>query len=200
MEDYRSNSHKSKDPKTTTDKKVEKVINGSAKTKKKSEIQKFADVFVSEDVSNVKSYILMDVIIPAAKKMISDVIVSGIDMILYGEVGHTKRSGNGSSKVSYRQFYDKAGKNDSSLIRARSAYDYDNILFETRGDAEAVLSELDELISVYNIASVMDLYSAAGLQCDYTYNKYGWTDIRSATVMRVNNGYVIKLPKALPLN
>ena len=30
--------------------------------------------------------------------------------------------------------------------------------------------------------------------------KYGWTDIRNASVIRVRDGYMIKLPKALPLN
>ena len=34
--------------------------NPAAKPKKKGEMQKFADVFISEDVGNVKSYILMD--------------------------------------------------------------------------------------------------------------------------------------------
>ncbi len=61
MEEYGGNSHKMKDeqkalPDTSTEvKKVERVISGSAKPKKKGEIQKIADVFISEDVGNVKS-------------------------------------------------------------------------------------------------------------------------------------------------
>ena len=62
--------------------------------------------------------------------------------------------------------------------------------------------ELEELISIYKIASVQDLYSAADLSCPYTYNNYGWTDLRSAEVIRArdDDGYYIKLPKALPIN
>lgn len=202
MEEYQSNSHKSREGRqkeSAAEKKVEKVVTGSARTKKKSEIQKFADVFISEDVENVKSYVVRDVLIPAVKKAISDIVTNGIDMLLYGETGRSKRSGTGS-KVSYQRYY-QSDRRDSPAPRSRTGYDYDSILFNSRGDADAVLMELEELISMYGVASIMDLYSAAGLQCDYTYDKYGWTDLRTAQVVRarMEDGYYIKLPKALPL-
>ena len=43
---------------TQEPKKVEKVVTGTVKTKKKNEISKFADVFISEDISNVKNFVL----------------------------------------------------------------------------------------------------------------------------------------------
>ena len=60
MEEYKPNSHKSKEEQQTAppEKKVEKVVSGSVKSRKKSEIQKFADVFIQEDAQKVKSYIL----------------------------------------------------------------------------------------------------------------------------------------------
>lgn len=72
MEEYKPNSHKSKEERKESipEKHVEKVISGTVKPKKKSEMQKFADVFISEDVNNVKSYIVMDVLVPAIKKAI----------------------------------------------------------------------------------------------------------------------------------
>ena len=108
MEEYKPNSHKSKEEQQTAppEKKVEKVVSGSVKSRKKSEIQKFADVFIQEDAQKVKSYILMDVLVPAVKKAISDIVTNGIDMILYGETGRTKKNGT-ASKVSYRSYYDK---------------------------------------------------------------------------------------------
>ena len=80
MEEYKPNSHKSKEDQkgAVSEKKVEKVIAGTVKSKKKSEIRKFTDVFISEDIDNVKSYILLDVLIPAIKKAISDVVTNGI--------------------------------------------------------------------------------------------------------------------------
>lgn len=199
MEDYKSNSHASKEKeKNREEKKVEKIISGNAKAKKKSEFSKFADVFVSEDAGNVKSYILMDVLVPAVKKAISDIVTNGIDMLLYGETGVHKRNG-ASSKVSYRSYYDRSNRSSSSS-RTRSGYSYDDIILDNRGEAEEVLSRMDEIVATYGTVSVADLYDLVGITGAYTDNKYGWTDIRSASVVGVRDGYMIKLPRALPLN
>ena len=199
MEDYKSNSHASKEKeKNREEKKVEKIISGNAKAKKKSEFSKFADVFVSEDAGNVKSYILMDVLVPAVKKAISEIVTNGIDMLLYGETGVHKRNG-ASSKVSYRSYYDRSNRSSSSS-RTRSGYSYDDIILDNRGEAEEVLSRMDEIVATYGTVSVADLYDLVGITGAYTDNKYGWTDIRSASVVRVRDGYMIKLPRALPLN
>lgn len=92
MEEYKTNSDKSRQEQS--EKKVEAVISGKAKTRKKGEMQKFADVFIAEDANNVKSYILLEVIVPAIKKAISDIVTTGIDMILYGEAGRTRKNGS----------------------------------------------------------------------------------------------------------
>ncbi len=202
MEEYKPNSHKYKEDqnRSAPEKKVEKVIAGTVKSKKKSEIRKFTDVFISEDIDNVKSYILLDVLIPAIKKAISDIVTNGIDMILYGETGKTK-SNSIASKVSYRSYYDgRNGRRDYSAIRTKISYNYDDIIFDNRGEAEDVLSRMDELISTYGLVSVADLYDLVGVTGNYTDNKYGWTNIRSASVIRVRDGYMLKLPKALPLD
>ena len=51
MEEYKSNSDKAR--KEQSEKKVEAVITGTAKTRKKGEMQKFANVFIAEDANNV---------------------------------------------------------------------------------------------------------------------------------------------------
>ncbi len=135
--------------------------------------------------------------VPAIKKAISDIVTNGIDMILYGETGKTK-SNTAASKVSYRSYYDN--RRDYSAARIKTGYNYDDIILDNRGEAEEVLSRMDELISTYGLVSVADLYDLVGVTGNYTDNKYGWTDIRSASVIRVRDGYILKLPKALPLN
>mgnify|MGYP004450855969 CR=1 FL=1 len=84
MENYPSNSHKAREE--VAEKKVEKVVSGKTSTKKKSGMRKLSDTFLSEDVSNVKSYIFSEVLLPAAKKLVSDIVTNGIDMLLYGEI------------------------------------------------------------------------------------------------------------------
>ena len=68
------------------EKRAEKVISGTAKTKK-NEMRKLTDIFISEDVANVKNYILMDVLVPSIKKAIYDIVVNSLDMSLFGGRG-----------------------------------------------------------------------------------------------------------------
>lgn len=203
MEDYKPNSkrYKAEQQVSAKDKKIEKVVSGTAKTKKKSEIRKLTDVFVSEDISNVKSYALMEVLVPAVKKAIFDIVTNGIDMILYGETGHSKKRGS-ASRIEYNRCYDRpSDRRSSGTYRGRSGLDYDDIIFDNRGDAEAVLSAMDEIIAQYSVVSVGDLYDLADISTsNYAVNNYGWTDIRGASVVRVRDGYTLKLPRALPIN
>lgn len=199
--DYKPNSHKYKEEQKSLPaerKKVEKVVKGKVKTKKKGELAKFKDVFISEDVSNVKSYIFMDVLVPAAKKAISDIVRDGIDMTLYGNT-HRRSSSSGASYVSYRSYSDRDRRDDRRESRARTGYSYDDIVLEDRGEAEEVLERMTELIDTYDVVSVADLYDLVGKSCNYTDNKYGWTNLRNAEPIRVRDGYLLKLPKAGPI-
>lgn len=108
MNDYKPNSHRFKEEQKEAqveEKRIEKVVKGNVKTKKKSEISKVADVFISEDITNVKNYILMDVLVPAIKKAVKDIVTDGVEMILYGSTG--RRDKKPGSNVSYARYYDR---------------------------------------------------------------------------------------------
>lgn len=195
FEELPGNSHKSRDKSEKI--KVQKIINGTAKKAKKSDLKKITDVIVSEDARNVKSYILFDILIPSVKKVISEIVTNGIDMILYGETGVTKRNSiNNVSRVSYGKFYEER---DRGYTRPRVGYNYDDIILSSRGEAEAVLDSMDEILSKYGTVSVADLYDMVGIECNYTDNNYGWTDITTAKVIPVREGFIIKLPRPYPL-
>ena len=201
--DYKPNSkrYKTEQKDVPADKKkVEKVVKGAVKTRKKSGVSKLKDTFISEDVSNVKSYILMDVLIPAAKKAISDIVRDGIDMILYGDT-HRGRSSSSASYVSYRSYSDRDRRdNRYESSRSRTIYEPDDIILESRVEAEEVLERMNELLDNYGIVSVADLYDLVGKSCDYTANRYGWTNIRNAEPVRVRDGYLLKMPKVGPID
>lgn len=185
---------------TPVDKQIQKVAKSATKTKT-NEVRKLADIFISEDVSNVKSYIFMDVIVPAVKKAIYDVVTNGIDMFLYGGSGKGKSSSN-SSKVSYRNYYerkDSGGYRSSDNNVSRNALDYEDIVFATRGEAEAAKQQMIDLIERYGMVTVGDLYEMADLTPPYTAQSYCWTDIHNAETQRVRDGYILKLPKARPI-
>lgn len=196
MREYQPNSQKSKEEAALSEKHkekhVQKVVTGKVKTKK-NEGRKLLNMFISEDVGNVKSYILMDVLVPAIKKAILDIVTDGADMILYGGSHNSKRkSGN---KVSYRSYYDD--KKDDRDYRSKGRFDYDDLVFDSRAECEAVREQMVELIDNFGVVSVADMYDMADIPAPFTSNRYGWTNIRTAETVRVRDGYVLKLPKAM---
>lgn len=180
--------------------KIQKVVTGSAQTKKKSDIRKVADVFVSEDIHNVKSYVIFDVIVPRIMDMLSEALKGSVDMVFGG--GGRRKEGR-SSNVSYRQYYDDKRDRDryrGETSHSRERFDFDEITYNYRGDAEAVLNQMEATIDRYGLVTVGDMYDMANLPQPHTSNRYGWTNLRNAEVVRQYGKYVIKLPKAMPID
>ena len=202
-ENLPDNSHKSRNEKKAVEnnkveKRAEKVVHGKVKTKTNN-ARKLTDIFISEDVSNVKNYIIMDVIVPSIKKAVYDLIVGTLDMSLYGGRGGGKRPT--ADKISYRDYSNASRRDERSYgsTRTASGYSYDDIVVETRGEAESVLARMDEIMEEYEQVRVADLYDLVGISGDYTDNKYGWTNIRNARVVRTRDGYKIEMPRAIAL-
>ncbi len=193
--DYKPNSHKYREEQAAAanaeEKKIEKVISGTVKTKKKSGFSKFKDELLPDNTPNIKTYIVKDVIIPTIKRVISDTV----DMFLYGAPKKERSSG---TRISYRDYYDSPNKRPEANNRVMG-YTYDDVIFDNRGEAEHVLSQMVDLIDTYQMVSVADLYDLVGITGNFTDNRYGWTNLRNAEVQRVRDGYVIRFPKALPI-
>lgn len=193
MEDLKPNSHISKEEKK---KEVTKVISGKAVKKEKTTAQKFADVFLSDDVDNVKDYVFFDVVVPAIKEAIVNAITGGVEMIFFGNSSRSMRREGGKSYVSYSSYYKSDNSNnrrDSSANR-RARGNYSPVEVDSRAEGEEILSNLVDFAIDYGQATVADLYELAGLSSNFTDNKWGWVDLSTASVKRVRNGYLIDLP------
>ena len=198
--DFKPNSHKSKEPPSEEpkpEKKVERITKGEVVVKKKNPIANFFRSFIAEDAANLKTYIIYDVILPNVKKAIDDTVTNGVHMALYGEADKSHKKG---STVSYSKYYDDDSRKGRVVESGNRGYKFDDAVIPTRGEAEEVLDKLDDLIDTYGEASVADFYDLVGIKGDYTDNKYGWRKLRSATIVRTRNGYIINLPKAIPLD
>lgn len=198
------NSHSGRSEKKQApveEKRVEKIVKGKV-TVKKNEMRRLTDIFILEDVSKVKDYIFHDVLIPTIKETIYDIIVNSLDISLFGgRSGDSKRSKRSTAdRVSYRDYGSISRGNDRAYTsRSNTVYSYDDIVIPTRGEAEAVLERMDELLETYEQVRVADLYELVGITGEYTDNKHGWVNLQNADVVRVRNGYKIKLPRAVPL-
>jgi hypothetical protein len=198
LADYRKNSDKARketEEKKSSGKKVERVTKGAVKAKKKSGFRKLMDAFVQEEIGTVKTYIWNDVLVPAVKKTFSDTVTNALDMFLWGKGGGGRRPRGNAERISYRSYYDRPSSGSRESERRRS-YDYDDVILDSREEAEEVLARMDELLTDYKMVSVADFYDLVGITGKTTDNRYGWTDLRNASVVRDRDGYLIKLPRA----
>lgn len=196
--EYKPNSHKYKEEQKTAqnkEKNLEKIVKGGVQTKKKSPFRKLVDLFISEDIEDLESFIIKEVIIPGAKQLLLD----SIETVFNGRT--TNRRGRSESpKVSYSRYYDGGGSRDERP-RTKPGHEFENLVFDNRRDAEDVLIELDKLIAEYHIAGIADLYELVGIVPRTTDYSFGWTDIQNASVVRDrDNRWLLKLPKPLPIN
>jgi hypothetical protein len=178
-----------------------KVVTAPVKLKKKSGFQKFADEFIVDDMTKIKDFLLHDVVIPSTKKVISDLITTTVSMLFYGDTRNRNTSNGPSSKVSYGGFFKNPqyGASAGFSSPTRTTYEYDNIVIEDKGEAEMVLHQMDDIIMAYGQVRVADLYEMLGKSGSYTDNNYGWKNLQSAYVQRVADGYLLKLPRVVPL-
>ena len=201
MQNYPANSNFAKSEEAEKPK-VEPVT--KAVHKKKSLGRKISETFTGDDMQSVGSFVLFDVILPATKNLIADIVTQGIERTLFG--ASRPRSGGisgGGPKISYQNMYRggptsgpiRPSANAPISNRGRSTHDFSEIVIENRGDAEEIIERLNDLIDRYGVATVKDFYDLVEVSSAYTDSKWGWNDLRSAAVERNRGGgYIISLP------
>lgn len=210
MDDYKPNSNRFKQEqaeKRSENRKIERVIKNDVVVKKKSGMSKFKDAIISDDAGSLKSYLINDILIPTIKNTFADIIKNGTDIIFFGERGRHGKSRSTASTVSYRNYYDSKNdrRDDSYASRRDSLYDFDDILFKTYADADDQIEMMCDVLDHYNSLSVADFYESVNKASliRYTDYDYGWTsanfDQRRVKPIRVRDGYIIDLPRVIPL-
>ena len=195
------NNYTKKKPAANVEEKkhLDKVVTGKVSIKKKSEGRKILEKIFPSAGSDLKTTLMDDVIFP----MLKNGLWEAVGRILWpngdGPVrsssfgGGTRINYSGFSKPQARQHYIPAG--------STVGFDYDRIAFETRGDAEAVLMALDENIDAYGFATVGAFYEAAGVTTNNAQvEKFCWRSIGDAKVAQVGGGWIIRMPRPMPLD
>lgn len=217
MENYPANSKRlNTSPDETQQvepKRIEKVVQGEVVRRKKPLGKRFFETFLGETAKNALGYVLTEVLIPAAKDMVVDAGQEALQRMVKGESAGSRRhinrsTGGMNGHVSYNRFHQSpsVGRREredprrSVSRRARASHDFDEIILDTRVEAEEVLERLYDIVDKYEQASISDLYELVGVQGDFTDAKWGWVDLQGSGVTRIRNGYLLELPKPEPLD
>lgn len=204
--DYPPNSDVSKRKAAGEDKNIKRVTSEDPVRRKKPMRTQFKETFIGGNAKTAVRYVVFDVLIPAARDMIAEAGIAGIEKLIFGDSrrrgGSTPPQGGPTGYVSYNRY--AMGRQSSPARamsrRARSTHDFDEIVLTSRVEAEEVIDRLFDLVSRYESATVADLYELVGLASAHTDQKWGWRDIRGAGVSRVRDGYLLDLPEPQPLD
>lgn len=165
-----------------------------ARIKRESTARKVVGEIIREDVSSVGETVLWDVIIPTVKNLISDTVTRGIESMLYGG---DSRPRSRNSYSDYSGYSRPKGNRDRPAERrerrsARHAEPERNeIIFDSRSDANDVIDRMSDLIDQYGQASLADLNALIGASSNFIDDNWGWTDMGSFDVRQVRDGFML---------
>jgi hypothetical protein len=202
--------------KKVPEKNIQKVVSGEVIQRKPSLGKRFKNLFLSGDSQSVKDYVLGEVLVPALKDTIADAVTSGIERIVFGDNVRpggrrgSRYSGGPANQFNYagismrNQVPGGAFQNDprQQLSRqARSQHQFDEVIFPSRADAHAVLTQMFALLDDFEVVTVSDFLELAGISGNFTDHKFGWTDLRGTQVHRTRGGgFVLGLPPTEPID
>jgi len=204
MPDYTPNSYKyrneQKNASEGEEKRPAKVTTGAVKTRKKKEKRALRDIVTKEDAMAIGERLLFSVCIPFGKRFLSE----SLNVILYPDGDPDRRKKRVGDRVSYEGCYDSGSsrrRGSEREYRRRNVFDFDEIVFESRGDAEVVLEGMEDILDEYQFVGVDAFYDLAGVTItNYMASKYGWYNLSNARIIRLRDedGYIIDFPKAVP--
>lgn len=188
---------------TNKEKRVEKVIKNKPVQRRYSFLRTVLRSFIAEDVEDIRSYILLDVVIPAIKDTILDAATGGLDRLFYGESRTRRRRSslvnNRPSNYTVYSTKNRDVEKRNVSPRARATHDFREIVLEERSEAETVIDRLSDLIEDYEIATVADLYALVDISASYTDDKWGWSSPEGFRIRHVRGGYLLDLPRPMPV-
>ncbi len=198
-DNFPSNSHKNNSDEKK-ERVVEKVTVNKVVETKPGFGRMFKEVFSPDNLKGILGFVGVSVIIPALKTMIYDAGTKGLERAMWGDEPVSHSTGRGPINYNMISTNKNYGRMSSPTHAQPIRTDPTHFIVQTRGEAEMVLDNLAALIETYGHATVADYYQLIGKTGSYTDNKWGWTSLRGAHVVRDrNHGYSLSLPKAEPV-
>jgi|SRR6478735_3325207 len=205
------NSHKDREivPATTpTREPVEQIVQGKVTVKKPNFFKRMGRSMVADDVGNVGDFVVSDVLAPAMRNLLYDVIVKGAGRTIFGanQMYRGGRSMGGPSAgpvSSLKTAYHRVSQEEvpGRVVSQSSAarHDFSEIVLEDRAEALEVLEYLIARLEMYKSVTVGDFYDAIGTTGGFVDRNWGWTNLASADIRQTRDGYVFDLPRAINL-
>lgn len=188
---------------------VEKIITGKVVQKKPNAMKRLARSMVADDVNNVGDFVLTDVVGPAIRNLVYDIVSQGAHRVLFGTSSRARRGMYappgyagpvGNLKTAYHRARDENVPAGPQMSRQDQAtHNFDGIFLDSHADVQEVIDQLQARVERYGFASVADLYGYLGVTGSFADQKHGWVDLSTAQPRHARQGFTFDLPRAQPL-
>lgn len=182
---------------------------GKVMVEKPKPFSRFLKRFVKRDMRKIETYIKDDIIKPRLAEGIYDIFTNALAMFLFDDDYESSTSGSlrssyGRNKSAYRD-YAKTSKTGGRRVKSEppeeeedriNKYEVKTIYFESKRDALDTLDYMRRYIDKYDSISVAAYYSYVKAPSEWSYNRYGWTDLRDARAVVIRGGryWTLSLP------
>lgn len=191
---------------------MERVVQSQVIRRKTPLGRRIREHIIGGDSQTVWGYIFGEALIPTVQNLVVDIVGGGIERLMYPDSQPISRSRRGRPGFTdYGSRFDRGprrGRPDPRdeprhmSSRGRANHSFDEILIDSRAEAEEVLHRLIDLSIRYEVATVAQLYHLTGIPSHYTDENYGWTeyDLRGSNIARAGReGFLLNLPRPEPL-
>lgn len=180
---------------------VTSVVHGKVIQKKPNIFKRVARGMVADDVTNVGDFVLADVVMPAVRNLMYDIVSQGTHRVLFGTARgrRTMAPGYAGPTTSLKTAYNRVSSDPEparTMSRAdQASHNFDELILGTHQEAMEVLENLAARIDRYGSATVSDLYGYMGVTGSFADQKYGWTNLGNADVRQIRRGFILDLPR-----
>lgn len=167
--------------------------------KKRSFSRRFADAFLGENIVDVKQYVLNVAVIPTLKKLICDIP----QLLFFRSVGNsyfgpnTYNLGANPNTMPYNRI--STPSSTSSLFTnsqpQQQNYMFDDIIFSSFAEAEAMRTQMVDRISLYGQVTVGEINEMMRQPVNPVDYNWGWRNVSSCEIRQIRGGYLLMLPR-----
>lgn len=189
--------------------KLESVVKkGTVIQKKPNIFKRTARSMVADDVQNVGDFVVTDILVPALRNLLYDVIVGGAGRTIFGNAAARRPGVNPGlfgTAQNLKTAYHAASSPAAAPVQpgmskqAQARFDFSEISLTDHSEALYIIELLKSRVASYGTATVADLYDLLGHTGAFTDQNWGWNDLSMAKVQQNRAGFVLDLPHPLPL-
>jgi hypothetical protein len=201
------------------ERKIQKIEGVNVVKTKKSVGKRIKEGFGGADMQSVGSYLMWDVMIPAARDLVFDIIIEGARGSLYGDsarrssapIGSTRSGIVGSSNTRLRTSnYSAATRSPivgsqsstpSMSSNAKAQFDFSELILDNRVKAEEIILKMQDALAEFGLVSVAEFYDALEISGNgFTDQKHGWNSetFQGARVRPARGGFLLDIPQPSP--